>query len=38
MYLFDLFDILLLVRNIKFADPSFPFTDYIQFASSSTRS
>ena len=38
MYLFELFDILFLVRNLKFADPSFPLMDYIRFASSSTRS
>ena len=38
MYLVELFDILFLVRNLKFADPSFPLMDYIRFASSSTRS
>ena len=38
MYLFERFDVLFLVRNLKFADPTFPRMDYIQFASSSTRS
>ena len=38
MYLFELFDILFLVRNLQFPDPSFPLMDYIQFTTSSTRS
>ena len=38
MYLFELFDILFLVRNLKFSDPSFPLMDYIRSASTSTRS
>ena len=37
MYTYELLDIIFLVRNLKFPDPSFPVKDYIQFSSSSTR-
>ena len=37
MYTYELIDIIFLVRNLKFPDPSFPVKDYIQFSSSSTR-
>ena len=38
MYTFELADILFLIRCLQHLDPSFPVTNYIQFASSSTRS
>ena len=37
MYLFELYDILFLVRCFKFPDPSFPLMDHIHFIDSSTR-
>ena len=38
MYSYELADVLLLVKNLKDPDPSFPVKNYIAFSSSNTRS
>ena len=38
MYVFELFDILLLIKALKFPDPSFPVLEYVAFSHASTRS
>ena len=38
MYLYELSDILLLIKSLKFPDPSFPVLEFVSFSSSSTRS
>ena len=38
MYSYELADVLLLVKNLKDPDPSFPVRNYIAFSSSNTRS
>ena len=37
MYTYELLDILFLVRNLQFPDPSFPISEFVSFSSSSTR-
>ena len=37
MYTYELLDILFLVKNLQYPDPSFPISEFVSFSSSSTR-